>query len=589
MPLAKTYIGDTLVATGQSLMVPYERPSNYPAITEPTASEDKVVMLCRVFRPVGTDSTADIKMNLTLSGSSVTVTASPSNSATYSSDYITFDYDNATSYAIDINAAVSGTSYYIDDLGNTSQADWNTLAGTSGETYVAGDSFIAAAAGSTLSDTTGKISVYNFRHVVVTITGANNFQSSYGSRNFGIEELYLSVPSYNSSSDYNLDAFNNTNDHKKEIRYFKIYNNFSSITGGGAYRFLYYFEQLVEFDCPADFLPNVTSLKDFFSYCRRLTKTTVFDTSGVTDFHGFYQGCTLPFLNWDFSDAVDMSYAFNGAYGITVVPDLSLPNCTNASYMFYRSSAVEIGDVSVPSATNAKYLFSECFGLKTVGTVTITSATNCSYLFEDCYSIKTIKNIAFSSTASAINCSFMYNKCYSLTKAFIPQVPISRADYMFTNCAVMSEVLPAGGVLDLSATTNRTYLRNVFYYCYGLERLPDTKFSTSSSYSGSTSSIYFVRYAQNLREIPAIDFSAATAGGGSYWLYVSATKLVRCRMTGMAQNVYFRTNDLSVDAIDEIFTNLATVTSKTINVADNPGSSGCDTTIATNKGWTVTT
>ena len=513
MPLAKTYIGDTLVATGQSLMVPYERPSSYPAITEPTASEDKVVMLCRVFRPVGTDSTADIKMDLTLSGSSVSVTASPSNSATYSSNYITFDYDNATSYAIDINAAVSSTSYYIDDLGNTSQADWNTLAGTSGETYVVGDSFIAAAAGSTLSDTTGKISVYNFRHVVVTITGANNFQSSSGSRNFGIEELYLSVPSYSSSSDGNLYAFNNRDEHRREIKYFKVYNNFSSITGSGASRFLYYFEQLVEFDCPADFLPNATSLRDFFNYCRRLTKTTVFNTSGVTDFHGFYQNCNLPFLNWDFSDAQDMSSAFNAAYGITVVPDLSLPNCTNASYMFYKSSAVEIGDINVPSATNASFLFADCIGLKTVGTVTITSSTNCSYLFDECYSLKTIKNVAFSSTASAINCMYMYNKCYSLAKAFIPQVPISSANYMFYYCYVMSEILPAGGLLDLSPITSRTYLRSVFYYCQSLERLPDTKFSTSSSYSGSTSNIYFVRYARS-REIPAIDFSAATAGGG---------------------------------------------------------------------------
>ena len=109
MPLAKTYIGDTLVATGQGLTVPYERPSNYPAITEPTASEDKAVMLCRVFRPVGTDSTASIRMRLPMTGTNIAVTASPSNSATYNSPYITFDYDNATSYAIDINTAVSGT------------------------------------------------------------------------------------------------------------------------------------------------------------------------------------------------------------------------------------------------------------------------------------------------------------------------------------------------------------------------------------------------------------------------------------------------------------------------------------------------
>jgi len=42
---------------------------------------------------------------------------------------------------------VVGKSYNIHDLGNTSQAEWNTIAGTSGQTYIVGSYFIAAVTG----------------------------------------------------------------------------------------------------------------------------------------------------------------------------------------------------------------------------------------------------------------------------------------------------------------------------------------------------------------------------------------------------------------------------------------------------------
>jgi hypothetical protein len=44
---------------------------------------------------------------------------------------------------------------------------------------------------------------------------------------------------------------------------------------------------------------------------------------------------------------------------------------------------------------------------------------------------------------------------------------------------------------------------------------------------------------------------------------------------------------LSAAALDEIYTNLPTVTGQTISVAGNYGVSGDDPTIATAKGWTV--
>ena len=75
------------------------------------------------------------------SSAQFTITGSDGTSQTFNSGAATtvvFDYDNATSYAVDVNSATTATDYYIEDLGNTSQADWNTLAGTSGVTYEVG-------------------------------------------------------------------------------------------------------------------------------------------------------------------------------------------------------------------------------------------------------------------------------------------------------------------------------------------------------------------------------------------------------------------------------------------------------------------
>jgi hypothetical protein len=64
---------------------------------------------------------------------------------TYADDHQLFQ--DATPASIAASAAVVGTSYVITGLGTTTQAQFNTLAGTSGETYAAGDAIIAAAAG----------------------------------------------------------------------------------------------------------------------------------------------------------------------------------------------------------------------------------------------------------------------------------------------------------------------------------------------------------------------------------------------------------------------------------------------------------
>jgi hypothetical protein len=64
-------------------------------------------------------------------------------------------------------------------------------------------------------------------------------------------------------------------------------------------------------------------------------------------------------------------------------------------------------------------------------------------------------------------------------------------------------------------------------------------------------------------------------------------------LPGFKRGFDIRNSLLSADELDNLFTSLGTASGTTaqttILISGNPGSSTCDVTIATNKGFTVTT
>jgi hypothetical protein len=64
--------------------------------------------------------------------------------------------------------------------------------------------------------------------------------------------------------------------------------------------------------------------------------------------------------------------------------------------------------------------------------------------------------------------------------------------------------------------------------------------------------------------------------------------LSQIKATGIKFTFSVANCKLSAAALNEIYTNLATVTSQTITVSGNHGTNADDPTIATAKGWTVT-
>ena len=597
MSTLRTYIGDKLVAFGAAVAQPYQRPANYPSITEPTASEEKAVMLVRLFKPFGTGDSARNMWYTRLtstSADSFSVTGSDGTSQTLTSGvatFVVFDYDNATSYAVDVNSAASGTSYYIEDLGNTSQADWNTLAGTTGVTYAVGDSFETAVAGSTLSDSTGTVSIYNFRHVVVTVTGTNWYRAQNVNTipyNIAIEEVYVSMPNYSETTEGYLSTFINPYP-KRFLAYVKLYTTFSSITNGRD--FFNSAEGLIEFNCPSNFLPNNTSYYQFFHNCTNLTKVSKWDTSSGINFAHMFRQCRslVAIPDFDFSAATNMNGAFRNMVSLKVVGNISAPNATDVAYLLVGNlSLEEVGNVSTPSATTARNMFQGSYNLKKVGTVTLSSCTNFHSLFRDCQSLKTIDGVNFPASGS-VRLDQSYRNCYALEAAFFPPstVSYSRFDYMLENTFALKRIEPADLTLNASSITDNNNIRNAFYNSF-IEKLPNITFGTSTFTGGNNNSMF--QYMRRVHEIPAYDLSGVTPILANNKLFVGSVIAVkRVKATGIASSFSIRNASLTADALDELMTNCATVTGKTMNIQNNPGTADCDTTIATNKGWTVTT
>jgi hypothetical protein len=58
--------------------------------------------------------------------------------------------------------------------------------------------------------------------------------------------------------------------------------------------------------------------------------------------------------------------------------------------------------------------------------------------------------------------------------------------------------------------------------------------------------------------------------------------------TGTSPQINVSNCDLGIAALNQLFTDLTTVTTKTINITGCSGAAGCTRSIATAKGWTVT-
>ena len=93
---------------------------------------------------------------------------------------------------------------------------------------------------------------------------------------------------------------------------------------------------------------------------------------------------------------------------------------------------------------------------------------------------------------------------------------------------------------------------------------------------------------QSLSRIPVLNTTAASSSGNLANIFSNCNNLSRIEAKDFRFTFSVGFCKLSAERLNEIYTNLPTVTGQTITVTGNYGVDSDDPSIATAKGWTVT-
>ena len=266
-------------------------------------------------------------------------------------------------------------------------------------------------------------------------------------------------------------------------------------------------------------------------------------------------------------------------------PNLVFPSATQADQMFQGCSSFEVfrpNPELVPSAIDMLSMFQNCQKLTTLGPLNTAANQRATSMFRFSYALKTIESMSFASVG-ANSADQILDDCFALvdTPVFnfdtatnlsdtfeqsqmVHKVgaPLSMSMYNNTNCDDLFKNSSYIQHIYITGSNNVTNWNEAFSGCVNLVKL-----EADMSYTGATFTSTFNR----------------------------ADSLSVVDIPGISNNVDFSDcHSMTKEVLDGLFESLATVGgagsgTKTINVSGTVGASTCDTTIATNKGWSVIT
>jgi surface protein len=325
-------------------------------------------------------------------------------------------------------------------------------------------------------------------------------------------------------------------------------NSIATLVFGGANVAARYLQQ-------ATVLQNaLTSTASMFQNCHVLQSVPLFNTASVTT----------------------MTSMFHGCHSLQTVPLFNTALVTNMSNMFSYCHSLQTAPLfNTAAATNISGMFSNCYSLQSVPLFNTAAATNTSSMFANCYSLQTVPLF---NTALVTNMSAMFQNCPSLQS--IPLFNTAMVTFMsnmFQNCQSLQAI-------PLFNTASATSMDRMFSGCSGLVTVPQL------NTSACVNAFQMFNQAFSLASLPALNLPAVSLAANISGFVSQCPSLASVACTGINQTVSFASCKLSAAQINAIFTNLSSSGSgKTITVAGNYGAATCTPSIATAKGWTVTT
>lgn len=267
-------------------------------------------------------------------------------------------------------------------------------------------------------------------------------------------------------------------------------------------------------------------------------------------------------------------YMFLGCGKLTTVPAIDFTKMQfSATGMFSGCASLVQFTAPVSAPTAVDSMFSGCYRLTTVGSIDTSAASNASSMFSGCSALTTVGPFEVSKASSV---SKMFEGCTSLASLPVTSFPAARGlDSLCMSCTSLTSV---SGVSASVATS----LASMFSGCKSLTTVGD--FTLGAGKVTNTSSMFY--NCTSLTSVGRIDMSNATT---VYSMFSGCTALTSVGVYGFRYSMTISGAKLDAAAINTLFQNAGTAasSSQTIDVRNNPGSAGCDPTIATAKGWTV--
>ena len=375
-----------------------------------------------------------------------------------------------------------------------------------------------------------------------------------------------------------------------QLVYCKIKSFGTATDATGLFRECY---SLKSVDLPASF-GTLTNLTDFFYYCRDLQKVTLPDWGSVTTLSSLFYGCssleevTLP-NSW--GDRITTTQVMfqdcSRLKGVTIPATWN--NVTTTSNMF--SSCRTLESITLPTSwgkvTNVNYMFSSCrsltnlilpvswddvtdvsgflsnTGLPSISIPPFTKVTNASSLFSGC---SRLVSCEFQGWGVVTNISGMFYGCYSLREVKLPP----ESSNSLTDCSSFTDAYSTSSIIKF---TNLDYVGS-----------PTVDTNFANFLSCLSEPIALTLYARISKLV--------VSGQNAYPTNLTSLRLpnaINSGFGGRSPQINVSYTNLDANALNLLFGDLPVVTGKTIDISGAAGASTCDKTIATTKGWTVTT
>ena len=349
---------------------------------------------------------------------------------------------------------------------------------------------------------------------------------------------------------------------------------------------------------------------NMYQNCYNLTTVTTMDWTRCTTFTQTFAGCTslVDFSAISSTFATAMDSMFSGCTNLRTVGNINAPANTTCASMFqncYRLLSAPTF-TSMAAVTSINGMYTNCYSMTYVPNMTIGgNGVNLAGAFSNCYSLVTAPAITLSFVPGSA--ATMFGGCYSLRNASALTFSLavnSNLTSMFLNCTSLqtapSLTFPTTGTAGMTLTTmfsgcsaltsvpnynlyGAINTANMFLNCVSLVTAPSFTNMTSitsvgAMFSGCTA----------LESIPAYNLIGVTSSANFGSFVNACPNLQRLQATNIKYTWTIAACNFAGTQLDEVYTNLPTITAQTITVSNNWGIATDTPSIATAKGWTVT-